>query len=131
MTTLRAWWRWQDWGNLVLGVWLFVWPLILATTNGSSNSWNAWLVGLGLAVVALWALAAPRSPAADGINVVLGAWLFVATSHIRSSRLTGRCGRPSRNSSPWYRGVSVAPRSSVLTIKAEHSPAAPPPRSPT
>ncbi len=75
MTILRAWRRWQDWGNLnlILGVWLFVWPWVLATTNGSSSSWNAWLVGLGLAGVALWALAAPRSPAAEGINVVLGA----------------------------------------------------------
>lgn len=102
MVTLRAWRRWQDWGNLILGLWLFVSPWILGTTDDSSNSWNAWLVGLGVAVVALWALAAPTSQVAEGINVVLAAWLFVAPWLLGFTDLA----EPAWNA--WIVGVLVA-----------------------
>jgi len=75
---MKAWTRWQDWTNLVLGAWLFVAPWALGTTADGASSWNAWIVGSLVVIVALWALAAPTSAAAEWSNAALGAWLIVA-----------------------------------------------------
>jgi multisubunit Na+/H+ antiporter MnhE subunit len=75
---MKAWIRWQDWTNVVLGAWLVVAPWALGTTSDDASSWNAWIVGSLVALVALWALAAPDSAAAEWTNVALGAWLIVA-----------------------------------------------------
>jgi hypothetical protein len=44
----------------------------------AASSWNAWILGVLIVVVALWALAAPGSQVAEWVNVVLGAWVFIA-----------------------------------------------------
>jgi hypothetical protein len=75
---MRVWRRLEDWSNLVLGAYLFLVPFLFGTTGDAASSWNAYLVGTGVVVVALCALAAPGSRVAEWTNVVLGAWLAAA-----------------------------------------------------
>jgi SPW repeat-containing protein len=75
---MKAWTRFEDWTNLVLGVYLFAVPFLFGTTGEAASSWNAYVVGAVVAVVAVWTLAAPTSKAAEWINVVAGAWLLVS-----------------------------------------------------
>ena len=80
--------HWQDWGNLVLGLWILVSPWVLqlttavsaeATGGAVSNAatWNLALVGI---VVAALAVAAIYSFQAweEWTNVGLGVWLIVS-----------------------------------------------------
>jgi hypothetical protein len=75
--------HWQDWLNLILGVWLFFSPWILAFASPSGNgiamaaSWNAWVLGVAVFVVSLGSsYSNERWP--EWINLVLGAWIFLA-----------------------------------------------------
>jgi hypothetical protein len=85
---MKPWTKWQDWSTLALGVVLFFAPSILASLNapqcrlGSTtwfaapSAWNAWIVGVLLVVVSLWALARPGAEVTEWVRIVLGAWLF-------------------------------------------------------
>ena len=75
-TAPAPWTRWQDWVNLLLGVWLIVAPWVLRST-GTANS-NAWWVGVLIALVSIWALGMPRMAAAEWCNIALGIGLFIA-----------------------------------------------------
>jgi len=44
---------------------------------GSPAAWNAWIVGIAIAAVAVWAVAW-FAPWQDWVNGVLGAWLVIA-----------------------------------------------------
>ncbi len=54
------------WANVVLGAWLFVSPWALSYTNLDGASWNAWIVGVLVVIVALISALTPagvrRSP---------------------------------------------------------------------
>jgi len=52
---------WEDWINLVLGVWLFFSPWILGYATLYGAMWNSLIVGLLIAVLAIWGIAAARS----------------------------------------------------------------------
>ncbi|WP_224240597.1 SPW repeat domain-containing protein [Hyalangium gracile] len=65
---------WARWLSFVLGVWLFVAPLVLGYAERAARL-NESLVGLAVAVVAL--LAASR-PALRFVNIALGGWLLLA-----------------------------------------------------
>ena len=75
--------RWQDWSNLVLGLWVFFSPWILqqalasGTAASSAATWNLYIVGIAVAVVAAGALFAFQVWE-EWTNVVLGAWLFAS-----------------------------------------------------
>ena len=80
--------RWRDWVMLVLAVWLFLSPWILGfaaalpaaageALSGSPAAWNAWIVGIAIAAVAIWAIVM-FAPWQDWVNGVLGAWLVIA-----------------------------------------------------
>jgi hypothetical protein len=85
---MRTWARWQDWVNVVVGAWLFITPWVYSTVFNVQSAWNAWLLGAAMLIVALWALAAPGSAAAEWINAVFGAWTFVAPWALSFSVLT-------------------------------------------
>src|SRR5689334_23400180 len=54
--------RWQDWVNLLLGVWLFLSPWLLGYTGASMTaSWNAWILGVALVVFSAIAVSVPRT----------------------------------------------------------------------
>lgn len=73
---MRPWVRWQDWANVVLGVWLFFSPWIFGYGDGAAA--NAWLFGGTAVVVGFWALGRPGSRTAEWSNVALGTWMFFA-----------------------------------------------------
>jgi hypothetical protein len=70
--------RWQDWVNLVLGIWLFVSPWALgfqAAMPGSSG--NFFIVGVAIIVLAIVGLNA-RWLWQEWLNLALGIWLVVS-----------------------------------------------------
>jgi hypothetical protein len=80
--------HWQDWGNLVLGLWVFISPWVLqqimatgaeagsAATNGAA-AWNLYIVGIAIAALAGAALYAFQAWE-EWTNLALGAWLFAS-----------------------------------------------------
>src|SRR5687767_10098991 len=67
--------RWQDAANLVLGIWLFASPWVLAYDG--TAAWNAYVLGAGIVVFALIASYMPKAWE-EIINIVLGVWLVVS-----------------------------------------------------
>jgi len=43
--------RWQDWANLVLGVWLILSPWLLGFSGIPSAMWNAVIVGVVVGLI--------------------------------------------------------------------------------
>ena len=52
---------WEEWGNVVLGVWLLISPWVLSFSSIRSAMSNAVIVGIVVAVLALWALGTDKS----------------------------------------------------------------------
>jgi hypothetical protein len=76
--------QWQDWGNLVLAIWLFISPWVLGFAPGTSSehimtaaAWDAWIVGIIIGVLSIAALARAQ-PWEEWVNLVAGAWLFIS-----------------------------------------------------
>ena len=73
---VMPWTRWQDWVNLILGIWLFISPWFWHAPM--TPAWNQWILGVIVVVMALWALATPAMSFPEWINVIAGIWLFIA-----------------------------------------------------
>lgn len=69
--------RWQDWVNLILGVWMFLSPWLLRYSDLSAPSWNAWILGAAVVVFAAVAVSMPRQWE-EAINVLLGIWMVIS-----------------------------------------------------
>ena len=63
--------------NLVLGAWLVLTPWIFGFVTNTAASWNAWLSGVAIGVVALAALLA-FAEWEEWINLLLGVWVAVS-----------------------------------------------------
>lgn len=53
--------EWEDWLNLVLGAWLFFSPWIFSYTTMTNMAWNSYIVGVVVALIAIWGIAAART----------------------------------------------------------------------
>ncbi|HET8612907.1 MAG TPA: SPW repeat protein [Sphingomonas sp.] len=89
--------RWQDWINVLLAIWLFISPWVLAFGTGtasygpngygvapagtsiaaSSAAWNAWIFGVIVFLIALSALGRMQFWQ-EWINLLIGIWLFIS-----------------------------------------------------
>jgi len=70
--------RWQDWINLILGVWLFLSPWLLAYTGTSMvASWNAWILGVALVVFSAIAVSIPQIWE-EVVNILIGIWMIIS-----------------------------------------------------
>lgn len=78
--------HWQDWGNLLLGVWVVSSPWIFehamevpkgATAVTGAGMWNFYVIGGIVAVVSILALISFDSWK-HWVNLVLGCWLVVS-----------------------------------------------------
>ena len=52
---------WQEWVNLLIGIWLFIAPWVLGFTGLPGASWDHWIVGALIFIFAVWNLATARS----------------------------------------------------------------------
>lgn len=54
---------WEEWVNLVIGVWLILAPFLLGFTDEVAMMWNHILVGVIIGADAIWAVLSRPSPA--------------------------------------------------------------------
>jgi hypothetical protein len=69
--------QWQDAVNVVLGLWLIVSPWVLGYAMETTPAWNAYVLGVIIAVAAIAALVAFHAWE-EWVSVVLGVWLVVS-----------------------------------------------------
>ena len=79
--------RWQDWANLVLGLWLFISPRVLGYSAETAAAWNAYVIGAGIVVFAFIAARMPKAWE-EIINMVLGVWLVLSPFVLGYSAVT-------------------------------------------
>jgi SPW repeat len=56
LSAIGSWEVWQEWWNLVLGAWIFVAPWALGFVGLPRASWDHWIVGALVFLLALWEL---------------------------------------------------------------------------
>jgi hypothetical protein len=53
--------RWEEWVELVLGIWLIISPFVLGFWGAEHGAgWNQLILGILIGLDAIWALSAPR-----------------------------------------------------------------------
>jgi hypothetical protein len=71
--------RWQDWLNLLIGIWLFISPWVLGFAGSEfSASWNAWILGVAIVVFSAIAVSIPQAWE-EVINILLGIWMVISS----------------------------------------------------
>jgi hypothetical protein len=65
---------WEDWTNLVLGLWLIASPWALQFTGDPATAWNAWISGGIIAIIAAAALYQVQKWE-EWSNVIVGIWV--------------------------------------------------------
>ncbi len=68
---------WEDWTNLVLGLWLSASPWVFQFTTASAAVWNALISGCIIALLAAAALYQVKKWE-EWTNAVIGIWLVVS-----------------------------------------------------
>lgn len=76
-TSPRAWTRWSDWVEVVVGVVALLSPLLWLDTS-TKTMWTMVILGALIAIDGLVSLAAPRQMASETVQAVLGILLFIA-----------------------------------------------------
>jgi hypothetical protein len=69
--------QWQDSASLVLGLWLVFSPWLFGYTAAPTVAWNAYVVGIIIAVAAFAALVAFQRWE-EWLKAALGAWLIIS-----------------------------------------------------
>ncbi len=69
---MKTWSRWQDWVNVLVAALLFVSPWTLGFSAVASAAWSAWILGVLVFTLALWALAYPQLEVPEWCNAVVG-----------------------------------------------------------
>jgi len=70
--------RWQDWVNLVIGIWLFISPLVMVYPAGMpAITWNAYVMGAAIVLFSACAVYLPRAWE-EALNTLFGVWMIVA-----------------------------------------------------
>ena len=77
--------RWQDWVMLALGAWLSCSPLVLSGALNGVPAWNAYILGAGVMIFALFALSDARRWE-EWVNLALALWLLIAPFVLRYYR---------------------------------------------
>ena len=69
--------HWQDWGTLVLGVWLFAAPWVMNYVPLQVAAWNSWIFGAVIAVLSIAALV-QFARWEEWLNAAIGLWLLIS-----------------------------------------------------
>ena len=75
---MRPWTRLQDWGMLIAGLYAAVSPIWVNTTGERDAFWALIVLGVLLAVTALFSLSMPGIVVTEWLTVGFGVVLFVA-----------------------------------------------------
>ena len=70
--------RWRDWTTLIIGGYLVFTPWIFGISGDEASSANAWVTGVCVVTLALWALLEAGPRAGELTRVGIGAWLLVS-----------------------------------------------------
>jgi SPW repeat len=81
MKTMNTWSRWQDWAPRMLGVLLLIVPFVFGIATIGSSSWDAWVLGTVVSVVAiilglLW-FGFASNRVTEGLTVMVGVVLLI------------------------------------------------------
>ncbi len=64
--------------SLLVGIWFFISPWVYGAA-GVANSWNSWIVGAVVVILAAIRLSNPiNTAAASWVNCILGVWAFIS-----------------------------------------------------
>ncbi len=66
--------RWQDWINLIAGIWLFISPWLFSF-NHMGFSWDPFVMGAVIIVSSVWALSDKRVWE-EWVDLIIGVWVF-------------------------------------------------------
>lgn len=69
--------RWQDWLNLILGLWLLTAPFFGVGATTGAAAWDGYIFGAIVALLSGWALRQPQAWE-EWLNLVIGLWLIAA-----------------------------------------------------
>jgi uncharacterized membrane protein HdeD (DUF308 family) len=83
----KAWTRWQDWAEVVLGVVVLLAPTVADTTTGAM--WTMIVLGALIAIDGLASLAMPAMVYGEWFQMVLGVLLFISPFVMGYTDLTG------------------------------------------
>ncbi|GAB3908171.1 SPW repeat protein [Kibdelosporangium lantanae] len=86
-STPRAWTRWQDWAEVVLGVVAVLSPLWL--TTDSTVTWTLVVLGALILIDGLVSLAMPGVVMGEYVQIVLGVLLFISPWVMGFTDMTG------------------------------------------
>ena len=71
--------RWQDWINLLIGIWLFISPWVVGYEGAQmAASWSAWILGVAIVVFSAIAVSMPQAWE-EVINLLLGIWMVLSS----------------------------------------------------
>ncbi len=70
-------WAWEDWVDMVLGVWLAISPWVLGFTDNDAATRNALIVGVAVAVLS-GSTFLVYNVIEEYVDVVLGIWLIIS-----------------------------------------------------
>ena len=71
--------RWQDWLNLLIGIWLFISPWVMGFAGSNAGAdWNAWILGAAIVVFSAIAVSLPQAWE-EVINILLGIWMVISS----------------------------------------------------
>jgi SPW repeat len=77
--------------NLLLGIWLFVSPWVYGVYRSQGSSYNSWVVGVLIAMLATARYVSPATTRGlSFMNMVLGAWTFASPWVYNYTPDTGR-----------------------------------------
>jgi uncharacterized membrane protein HdeD (DUF308 family) len=108
-TATRPWTRPHDWAEVLLGVVAVLSPLWMNTNN--TAMWTLIVLGALIALDGLASLAMPGMVYGEGIQIVLGALMFLSPGVLRYTEFTGASW------TAWIIGVlTVAAGASALPV---------------
>jgi len=80
--------KWQDWTNVVLGLWLVVAPFIGIGVKGDIAAINSYVIGTAVALFAVAAIS-HADMWKEYTNMALGLWLIIAPFALGFTNLAG------------------------------------------
>jgi uncharacterized membrane protein HdeD (DUF308 family) len=83
----KAWTRWQDWAEVVLGAIVALSTLVVSTSTAAM--WTMILLGALIVIDGLFSLAMPGMVYGEWIQMVLGVLLFISPFAIGYTEMTG------------------------------------------